>query len=97
MEKCMAESEVSIGKFDILATYAYARALLDGKAEPDAKVRGIVAASMGARISPPFLTFRYLSLAMGAIGFCAIFELAGRNQGAHFVGHWVPTILILDL
>ena len=39
---------LSIGKFDILATYAYARALLDGLSEPEAKERGIVAAIMGA-------------------------------------------------
>ena len=37
----------------------------------------------------------YLSLAVGAIGLSAILKLAGRNQGAQFVGHWVPTILIL--
>lgn len=41
--------DVSIGKFDILATYTYARALLDGKSEPEAKVRGMVAAIMGAQ------------------------------------------------
>jgi hypothetical protein len=40
--------DVSIGKFDILATYAYAKALLDNEDETDAKVRGIVAAIMGA-------------------------------------------------
>jgi hypothetical protein len=39
----------------------------------------------------------YLSLAVGAIGLSAILKLAGRNQGAQFVGHWVPTILILGL
>ncbi len=41
--------DVSIGKFDILATYAYARALLGGLSEPEAKERGIVAAIMGAK------------------------------------------------
>ncbi len=40
---------VSIGKFDILATYAYAKALLDGMPEGEAKERGIVAAIMGAK------------------------------------------------
>jgi hypothetical protein len=40
--------DVSIGKFDILATYTYAQALLDGLAEDDAKQRGMVAAIMGA-------------------------------------------------
>jgi hypothetical protein len=49
----MAESkaeDVSTGKFDILATYTYARALLDGAAQDDAKVRGMVAAIMGAQM-----------------------------------------------
>ena len=41
--------DVSIGKFDILATYAYAKALLDGLAEDEAKERGMVAAIMGAK------------------------------------------------
>jgi len=40
---------VSIGKFDILATYAYAKALLDGESESEAKERGMVAAIMGAK------------------------------------------------
>jgi hypothetical protein len=38
-----------------------------------------------------------LSLAVGAIGLSAIPKLAGRNQGAQFVGHLVPTLLILGL
>jgi hypothetical protein len=42
-------AEVSIGKFDILATYTYARALLNGMADDDAKERGMVAAIMGAK------------------------------------------------
>src|SRR5438094_10538894 len=42
--------DVSIGKFDILATYTYARALLDGMPEDDAKERGMVAAIMGAQM-----------------------------------------------
>jgi hypothetical protein len=41
--------DVSIGKFDILATYTYARALLDGTEDREAKERGIVAAIMGAK------------------------------------------------
>jgi hypothetical protein len=41
--------EVSIGKFDILATYTFAKALLDGMAEDEAKQRGMVAAIMGAQ------------------------------------------------
>ena len=49
----MAKSKpgvVSIGKFDILATYAYAKALLDGLSADQAKERGMVAAIMGLRI-----------------------------------------------
>jgi hypothetical protein len=42
-------SEVLIGKFDILATYACARALLDGSGDDEAKQRGMVAAIMGAQ------------------------------------------------
>ena len=41
--------DVTIGKFDILATYAYARALLDGMTDDEAKQRGMVAAIMGAQ------------------------------------------------
>ncbi|WP_422932099.1 hypothetical protein [Singulisphaera sp. PoT] len=41
--------DVSIGKFDILATYTYAKALLDGLDDEEARVRGMVAAIMGAR------------------------------------------------
>ncbi|QEH32038.1 hypothetical protein OJF2_05070 [Aquisphaera giovannonii] len=41
--------DVSIGKFDILAAYTYAKALLDGLDEDRAKERGMVAAIMGAR------------------------------------------------
>ena len=40
---------VSIGKFEILATYTYARALLDGLPENAAKERGLLAAVMGAQ------------------------------------------------
>jgi hypothetical protein len=41
--------DVSIGKFDILSTYTYAKALLDGESEESAKERGMVAAIMGAK------------------------------------------------
>jgi hypothetical protein len=44
-----AKGDVSLGKFDILATYTYARGLLDGLSEDEAKQRGIVAAIMGAQ------------------------------------------------
>ena len=40
---------MSIGKFDILATYTYAKALLDGLDDDEAKERGMVAAIMGAK------------------------------------------------
>ena len=41
--------DVAIGKFDILATYTYAKGLLDGLDEDEAKERGMVAAIMGAK------------------------------------------------
>ena len=49
MAKKQPSDDVSIGKFDILATYAYARALLDGMTDDEAKQRGMVAAIMGAQ------------------------------------------------
>jgi hypothetical protein len=42
-------SDVSIGKFDILATYTYVHSLLSGMDEDQAKQRGMVAAIMGAQ------------------------------------------------
>lgn len=39
----------------------------------------------------------FLSLALGSIGLAAAMKLAGRDRDAQFVGHWVPTILILGL
>src|SRR5436305_2110843 len=42
-------TDVFIGKFEILATYAYAKALLDGLDDDEAKQRGMVAAIMGAQ------------------------------------------------
>ena len=41
--------DVSIGKFDILATYVYAQDLLHGLDDDEAKQRGMVAAIMGAQ------------------------------------------------
>lgn len=41
--------DVRIGKFDILATYTYARGLLDGLEDDEARERGMVAAVMGAK------------------------------------------------
>jgi hypothetical protein len=49
MEKKQPANDVSIGKFDILATYAYAHALLGGLDDDEAKQRGMVAAIMGAQ------------------------------------------------
>ena len=42
-------TDALIGKFEILATYTYAKALRAGLPEPEAKQRGLVAAVMGAR------------------------------------------------
>jgi hypothetical protein len=44
-----SEEDVRIGKFDILATYSYAKALLDGLERDEAEQRGMVAAIMGAQ------------------------------------------------
>jgi hypothetical protein len=41
---------VQMGKFDILATYEYAKSLAEGHEESEAKQRGMVAAIMGAQI-----------------------------------------------
>jgi hypothetical protein len=49
MPKQPPSNDVSIGKFDILATYAYAEALLHGSPDDEAKQRGMVAAIMGAQ------------------------------------------------
>ncbi len=39
----------------------------------------------------------YLSMAFGAIGLSAVLHLAGRKTDSQFVGHWVPTILLLGV
>jgi len=39
----------------------------------------------------------YLSLAVGSIGLSLALHLMGKKESAQFVGHWVPTILILGL
>jgi hypothetical protein len=49
VSKKQSSDDVSIGKFDILATYTYAQALLDGLDDDEAKQRGMVAAIMGAQ------------------------------------------------
>jgi hypothetical protein len=50
MAKSKRRGDVSIGKFDILATYTRAKGELGGMSEEDAKVRGMVAAIMGAQM-----------------------------------------------
>jgi hypothetical protein len=49
MAKREPSRDVSIGKFDILATYTYAQALLSGMDDDEAKQRGMVAAITGAQ------------------------------------------------
>ena len=49
MAKKQPSNDVSIGKFDILATYVYARGLIDGLEDNEAKQRGMAAAIMGAQ------------------------------------------------
>jgi hypothetical protein len=39
----------------------------------------------------------YLSLAVGSIGLSLTLRLLGQKHAAEFVGHWVPTILLLGL
>lgn len=50
MVKKYEPGDVRIGKFEILATYTYAKGLLDGLDEDEAKERGMVAAIMGAKV-----------------------------------------------
>jgi hypothetical protein len=49
MAKQQRSNDVSIGKFDILATYTYVHCLLSGMDDEQAKQRGMVAAIMGAQ------------------------------------------------
>jgi hypothetical protein len=49
MARGLTPGDVSIGKFDILATYTYAHALLSRMDDEEAKQRGMVAAIMGAQ------------------------------------------------
>ena len=39
----------------------------------------------------------YLSAAFGSIGLSAMMRLMGRKDDAHFIGMWVPTILLLGV
>ncbi len=39
----------------------------------------------------------YLTAAVGCIGISAVLHMMGRKHDAQFVGHWVPTILLLGL
>jgi hypothetical protein len=49
MTKNHEPHDISIGKFDILATYVYAQNLLNGLSDDEAKQHGMVAAIMGAQ------------------------------------------------
>jgi hypothetical protein len=49
MTKNHEPHDISIGKFDILATYVYAQDLLSGLSDDYAKQHGMVAAIMGAQ------------------------------------------------
>jgi hypothetical protein len=49
MARKQPSEAVSIGKFDILATYTYARCVLDRLDDDEARQRGMVAAIMGAQ------------------------------------------------
>ena len=53
IDKEQPSGDVSIGKFDILATYTYAQALLDGLNDDEANQRGMVAAIMGSLVARP--------------------------------------------
>lgn len=39
----------------------------------------------------------FLTAAVGAIAVSAAFQMTGAKHKSQFVGHWVPTILILGL
>lgn len=39
----------------------------------------------------------FLTLALGSIAVSAILQGIGRKNDAHFIGQWVPTILIMGL
>ena len=39
----------------------------------------------------------YLSLAVGSIGVSLALRALGNKNASQFVGHWVPTILLLGL
>jgi hypothetical protein len=45
----MPKPDIHLGKFDILATWAYAKGLLDGLSETEAKEPGLEAAVGGAQ------------------------------------------------
>lgn len=50
MARNQSTDGVSIGKFDILATFAYVEALRHGSTDDEAKQRGTVVAILGAQI-----------------------------------------------
>lgn len=39
----------------------------------------------------------YLGLAFGSMIAAAAFQLSGRKQTAQFIGHWVPSLLIIGV
>jgi hypothetical protein len=39
----------------------------------------------------------FLWAALGSIGLSLAFKIAGKDNEAHFVGQWAPTILILGM
>ncbi len=39
----------------------------------------------------------FLWAAVGAMGLSAALEMGGKKQSANFIGHWVPTLLILGV
>jgi len=39
----------------------------------------------------------YLGLAFGSMIAAAAFQLSGKKQTAQFIGHWVPSLLIIGV
>jgi hypothetical protein len=76
-----------------------AQAMLEGKVRgvaPHEKEEGTITKAV-EQYTSAVPSGVYLSLALGSIGLAALLKITGRDKGAQFVGHWVPTILILGL
>ena len=76
--------DIKIGKFDILATYTYAQALLHDVPDAEARQRGIVAAIMGAKAKS--------GASAGSafvFGFWLASPRATRGQGHHHEFCWL--------